>query len=451
MTRLVGAAASDVGRSRAVNQDGALVAAALFAVADGMGGHRGGEVASSLALRALDAAVGARRTTTLDSVVEAVAAANRAILESSRRDPELAGMGTTLCAVALVEGADGPRVVVANVGDSRVYRLRGDDLVQLTVDHSLVEMMVRQVRLDPAEAASHPQRNIVTRALGIERDLEVDAWELDAVTGDRYLLCSDGLSNELSDDRLAASLLAAATAEAAAVRLVEEGVEAGGRDNATCAVVDVVDAPEDAPDAEGTEGSVFVGAGETLDRASVPPDTTTVRLRPLVHLHSEADVSARPAGAVLAPSRPRARPAPPAAVEPPRRARRSPLRALAFVAAVLAVLVAGAAAVAWYANRTYFVDLHDGRVAIFKGRPEGLLWMSATVAEEPAPPVAAGSLSEPLCDRVLAQQSFIDVEAARDFVDQVRAEAAASARARAAAGVAVEVRNDCERAPRPSR
>lgn len=239
MIRFAHGAATDVGRVRGHNEDSLLVAEALFAVADGMGGHRGGEVASADALETL-------RTTVLDpdsaAIHDAVLAANRHVFERSVTEPQLAGMGTTLCLVALVHDEDSEQsIAIANVGDSRVYLLRDGEFRQITLDHSLVETMVRGGQLSPDEAAVHPGRNVLTRALGIEPDLEVDLFSEPAAAGDRYLLCSDGLYNELSDDEIAATLRRVDAPWNAASELVAAAVDAGGRDNVTVVVVDVID------------------------------------------------------------------------------------------------------------------------------------------------------------------------------------------------------------------
>jgi protein phosphatase len=238
MTTFSWGAASDTGRLRSINQDSALVADNLFAVADGMGGHQGGEVASQLAVKSLERSAGAITTADL---IEGVQLANSEVFEKGSEDPSLHGMGTTLCAVALVHSDDEERIAVVNVGDSRVYLFKDGDLSQLTQDHSLVEDLVRQGRLTPEEAAVHPQRNIVTRVLGVYPDISVDSWELMPVTGDRYLLCSDGLFNEVSHDRIASVLRRLRSPQEAADELVRLANEGGGRDNITCVVVDVVD------------------------------------------------------------------------------------------------------------------------------------------------------------------------------------------------------------------
>ena len=180
MTRFVWGAASDTGRIRQANEDSYLVVDGLFAVADGMGGHQAGEVASRLALESLQTEFTSAGT---DVLVRAVEGANRALVQRSAVDPELAGMGTTLVAMALVDAAGREAIGVVNVGDSRLYLLSDGELTQITEDHSLVASMERQGRLTAAEAAVHPQRNILTRALGIDGSVLVDSWEILPVVG----------------------------------------------------------------------------------------------------------------------------------------------------------------------------------------------------------------------------------------------------------------------------
>lgn len=239
MTTLAWGAVTDTGRIRDINQDGVLSAEGVFVVADGMGGHSGGEVASAIAVELM------AETTSFNSVgelVETVQRANREVLDRARDDRALHGMGTTLVALVAmtVDGAE--LLCVANVGDSRLYLRTPDGMIQLTDDHSLVEGMVRDGWITPSEAKVHPQRNVVTRALGVEEPLLVDAWELVPVAGDRYLLCSDGLNNELSDAEIEEILDQTADPQEAASELVETACDAGGRDNVTVVVVDVVDA-----------------------------------------------------------------------------------------------------------------------------------------------------------------------------------------------------------------
>ena len=264
MTRLRSGSATDVGRVRTSNQDVALEDPDLFAVADGMGGHVGGEVAARVAVDSLRAAF--QRQPTVEGLRRAVAEANRAVWSHGQTESELRGMGTTLTATALVEETAGRQVIaLANVGDSRAYVFSKGQVIQVTADHSLAEEKVRQGQLTEAEAAVHPHRHILTRALGVSSDVDVDLWELHLRDGDRILLCSDGLTNEIGDERIGQVLGTVKDPTAAAQELVKAALDHGGSDNITCVVVDVVDivgagSPADSP-AGATEAAAEAGAG----------------------------------------------------------------------------------------------------------------------------------------------------------------------------------------------
>src|SRR5690606_29380742 len=188
-------------------------------------------------------------TNTLDDLVAAINEANVAIYEGATDDPDRAGMGTTVTAIAVVDDPLGGEAIgVANVGDSRIYVLRHGRLRQLTIDHSFVQELVAEGAISRDEARTHPRRNIVTRALGIEPTVRVDSWSMPVIRGDRFVLCSDGLVDEVSDDDIVDILLAHADdPDAAAQALVDAANDAGGRDNITVVVVDVL-AGDDPPD-----------------------------------------------------------------------------------------------------------------------------------------------------------------------------------------------------------
>jgi serine/threonine protein phosphatase PrpC len=238
VSRLRSGSATDRGRVRSINQDRVIVSPDLVAVADGMGGHVGGEVAARTAVETLVSTFGEQRSS--DGLVTAVQAANRAIWEESRTRGDLRGMGTTLTAAALVDDNGEQHLTLVNVGDSRAYLFEGGELTQLTQDHSLVEEMVRHGELTAGEAATHPHRHILTRALGIDRGVEIDAWQLSPPDGSRVLLCSDGLTNELSEGEIADILATVHDPEAAASDLVHAAVDHGGNDNVSAVVVDVL-------------------------------------------------------------------------------------------------------------------------------------------------------------------------------------------------------------------
>ncbi len=244
-------AATDVGRIRTGNEDAFIAEPLVFGVADGMGGHQAGEVASAIAVQKMRDHLG-EGAATVEAAEAAVVDANNAIFNGARSNSEQRGMGTTLTAmIVLADGADGEstrRFVLLNVGDSRTYRLRGTQLRRVTVDHSYVQELVSTGHITEIEARSHPRRNIVTRALGIEPTVRVDTWVLPFVKGDRYLLCSDGLVDEVDDVEIAEVMAANPDAQRAAQALVDAANEHGGRDNVTVVVVDVLDGDVTADD-----------------------------------------------------------------------------------------------------------------------------------------------------------------------------------------------------------
>ncbi|MEM8924326.1 MAG: protein phosphatase 2C domain-containing protein [Actinomycetota bacterium] len=258
--QLRGATSSHVGNVRESNQDRAHFGGYIAAVADGMGGHQGGEMAASIAISEFLEVVDPIAPGGLRTLVED---ANRAVFERAA-DPELRGMGTTLVALTLRPAEQ--KISVVNVGDSRAYFVRGGEMGQLTIDHSLVEDLVRQNRLTPAEALTHPQRNILTRALGIASEVEVDQFLVPTRIGDRFLLCSDGLFNEVSEDDILGILTQFAEPNQAADALVAAALQGAGRDNITVCVVDVVD--------EGGGGNVSSAEPETLQMPAYEPATT---------------------------------------------------------------------------------------------------------------------------------------------------------------------------------
>jgi protein phosphatase len=243
--------ATDIGRVRQGNEDCYLVESPLFAVADGMGGHRGGEVASHLALDTVEAMHLRGEGTLADQVREA----NRAVFERSSKDRSVAGMGTTLTA-ALV---DGEGLHLAHVGDSRAYLLRAGSLRQLTDDHTLVNRMVKAGEITRAEAEVHPHRNVVTRSIGTEPDVPVDEQSVALLEGDRILLCSDGLTGMVTEDQIQAILESTDDAQQAADRLIRAANRAGGIDNITAVVLDV---------REGQDAAAPVG---TATASRTPP------------------------------------------------------------------------------------------------------------------------------------------------------------------------------------
>ena len=264
------AVVTDTGRRRLGNEDASVFEPPLFAIADGMGGARAGEIAAGIAAAVIEETVAETRGT--DGIAAIIADANRRIWERSLADPATAGMGTTVT-IALVDAADGT-VAIGHVGDSRGYRLRDGPLEQVTTDHSLVAELVESGVLTPEEAERHPQRSAITRALGTEPAVEADVFTLDALPGDLFLLCSDGLSDLLSEDQIAAAIETADRDPAAAGdALVAAANAEGGEDNITVLLFELVAGDDPGVAAETAEDGG--AAGESGDGTGSRPDTPT--------------------------------------------------------------------------------------------------------------------------------------------------------------------------------
>ena len=258
---------SDTGRKRRQNEDAFVCEPPLFAIADGMGGAQAGEVASRLAAAVFEE--GAAAVQGEDGVATVVRAANPRIFERAVHDPAVAGMGTT-ATVAVVDAA-AATVTIAHVGDSRAYLYRLGSLEQLTTDHSLVGELVRSGRLTEDEAAVHPHRSVITRALGTDADVEVDTLTVDGAPGDLVLLCSDGLSAMVRDDEILRVLEATGAApREAAEALVSAANAAGGEDNVTVVLFELVDADAEAPP------PTLVPGIDDVDEEETGPDGPTL-------------------------------------------------------------------------------------------------------------------------------------------------------------------------------
>jgi PPM family protein phosphatase len=364
------ASLTDVGRQRQSNEDSYLEREPLFAVADGMGGARAGEVASRMAVEAFDASGGSSDRP--EEMLRGVAReANRRIYEMAQGDSEHAGMGTTLTA-ALVAGRE---VAVGHVGDSRLYRLRGGALERLTEDHSLVEELVRQGRLTPEEAETHPQRSIITRALGPEPDVEVETFTDVGRSGDVYLICSDGLSGMVSEAEMTAILEESASLTDAAARLVETANRNGGKDNITVVLFRLESDGDDAEE-DDVGSDTLTGAEEGLSAEAVR--------EAVVHEGATTAIGAEEAEAARARERSAAAPRDegrsPVRVLPPRGedGRRRPRpggRTRRRIGALLVALALIAAGVGLYAGsrQFYFLGTDDrGVVALYRGLPYDL-------------------------------------------------------------------------------
>jgi PPM family protein phosphatase len=358
---------SDVGLLREGNEDSAYAGPHLLAIADGMGGHAAGEVASAVAIAAL---VGldseAPLDHPLDALANAVATAASTMQEISAQNPDTAGMGTTLTALLW----DGASVAICHIGDSRAYLLRDGELHQITHDHTLVQSMVDDGRLSPAQAANHPSRSLVMRALQSGTDSEPDLSVLEARAGDRYLLCSDGLSDVVtSDDTLRETLTGIGDRNQAVEQLINLALRGGGPDNITCIVADVVQ--EDDAEPQTGQMSVVAGAASNGDgRPRMRADSPAVRAHELTHAGAPAETGSaagRHGGAQEEGG---------AAEDDGRRARRRwPL--VTSILVVLLLVIAGGAYVAWRVTQNqYYVGTDGKQVIIYRGVDQKVLGVS---------------------------------------------------------------------------
>ena len=356
-------AATDIGQVREGNEDSFLVVAPLYAVADGMGGHRGGEVASSLALETVQGMFERKEGSLADQVVEA----NRAVFDRSQNDRSVSGMGTTLTA-ALV---DGSRVHLVHVGDSRAYLLRGGELAQLTEDHTLVHRMVMEGEISQEEAETHPHRSILTRALGVDQSVQVDESDVEAAAGDRLLLCTDGLTGMVPEGQIREILLESADPQEAVEKLVKVANRAGGIDNITAVILDFSeDGSEPGPTKRSDTTVVGARIPEPLAEASTPrgPSTSSPAARPAAGTRPEA----------LRRSSPRVG------------------RKVGIWAGVtLAIVALAMVGLRLYLDTQWFVGVSNGRVAIFRGVPTevGGFELHSVVVETSIPAKEAQALA----------------------------------------------------------
>jgi PPM family protein phosphatase len=363
--------ATDTGRQRSANEDSVFVRAPVFVIADGMGGAQAGEVASKTSVEAFERELPEGPPERV--LRETIEGANRAIHRLARTDPNLNGMGTTTTAAILDQSAE--EVAIGHVGDSRAYRLRRGKLERLTRDHSLVEEMRRKGQLTEAQAEDHPQRSIITRALGPEPEVEVDLQTVPAQAGDIFLICSDGLTSMLDDEHIE-RLLARATSMQNAVRaLVDEANRAGGRDNISVIAFKVVDAAEPALDS-ASEGATLIGS--TAEEAGLT--ATEVRRR------AAADAA-------------RQRREEQAAKKPGKRRKR--VKRAAGLLAALIVVVAIVFGATYGLRHVWFLGTDDaGRVALYRGLPYELPFGVKLWSEKYSAPVQTASLPEKRKDAV---------------------------------------------------
>ena len=338
MTRWRYAAATDIGLVRQTNQDALFADDKLAIIADGMGGHAAGEVAAAMSIDLVRE--GFRESQSVEGLVEAIQGANTAVLDDARDNPEHFGMGTTIIAIGLTYDLDNvvaPTLV--HVGDSRAYQLRDGALRQLSEDHSVAEEWVRMGRLTPEEAAVHPRRHQLTRGVGVEDTIAIDVTSINAVAGDRLLLCSDGLSNELDGDTLARLASAPNGLEMAVESLVSAAKVAGGRDNISVILI------------EFDEVNVSATPIRRTMSTAPPPVVTNTR-------------------ATAVQSR-----------------RRLTWRVLASALILLGVIGGGVAVIHWYAYSTYYLASNGTNIVVYQGQPSGVLWYRPMMVADTGLPV----------------------------------------------------------------
>ncbi|HEV2685063.1 MAG TPA: Stp1/IreP family PP2C-type Ser/Thr phosphatase [Actinomycetota bacterium] len=307
---------TDVGRVRERNEDAAFAGDHVFAVADGLGGHRAGEVASDLALGSVRALDQSEPRVAAKGVADAVRDGNRAVHDRAETDDSLRGMGTTMTAVVI----SGNTAFIAHVGDSRCYLIRGGQITQLSRDHTLVARMVSEGRLTPEQAEAHPQRSVLTRALGADKEVDVDESRITLIDGDRLLLCSDGLTGTLSDEEIRDYATGGSDLDEICRRLVEAANERGGQDNITVVLIDISDAAH---------------PGRKPHRARA------------------------------------------------KTGRRFPWRLLVWLLILGALIGGGYGGVRAWANRSYYVGYNGDRVAIYRGLPVSFAGVRLSHVQEP--------------------------------------------------------------------
>ena len=382
---------TDVGKIRKMNQDFLAVSNSLFIVADGMGGHRGGEAASEIAAKKL---FEKQTYSTVQSFRDQVIEANTAVRAIAETNSELEGMGTTLCGITLVEPSTGnaETLAVANIGDSRIYLLSQGKFSQITEDHSLVEEMRREGKITEKEAESHPHRNIITRALGIDVEANVDCWEVPIHKDDRFLLCTDGLSNEVSAEEIRHILEKVDSPQEAAEKLVRLANSNGGNDNTTVVIVDVKEGEESTTPSTASPISV-----PTPHQTSSFSFSTTSR-----------SLGNRPEGATEWETTP------------------ENIRKL-IVTALVMLLIIGVF-IGRYARDNYFVSfeqvgdtsIENSQILIYQGRTSSILWFDPTIEERR--PILGRDLDERTVEEIKQKPQFETLQEASKYLDALQEE-----------------------------
>ncbi|MHB8379315.1 MAG: protein phosphatase 2C domain-containing protein [Acidimicrobiales bacterium] len=368
MTRWRFAAATDIGLVRQSNQDALFADDTLAIIADGMGGHQAGEVAAAMSIELVRQ--GFRKSQNVEGLIEAIQSANTAVVNDAQENPAHFGMGTTIIAIGLTyDLADVVTPTLVHVGDSRAYQIRDGALRQLSEDHSVAEEWVRMGRLTPEEAAVHPRRHQLTRGVGVEDTISIDVASINAAAGDRILLCSDGLSNELDGDTLVRLASAPNGLELAVERLVSAAKVAGGRDNISVILIEFDEVSVSATQIRRT-------------MSSAPPPVAPIA--PLTN----------------------------------GRRRRLTWRVWAVVFIFAGVIAGGVAVVHWYAYSTYYLAKDGTTIAVYQGQPSGVLWYQPVLVADTGLPSSrlrpsdaralAATISEPSLNAALSYAKYLN-------------------------------------------
>jgi protein phosphatase len=413
------AARSDVGLVRKENQDSGYAGPHLLVVADGMGGHAAGDVASSIAIGEMVGLDGENpgADEALDRLAEALRAANNELREAVQHQPELQGMGTTVTALLRT----GNKIAVAHIGDSRAYLMRDGTLTQITHDHSFVQSLIDEGRITEAEAEGHPQRSLVTRVLTGQHEDRPDLAMREAHVGDRYLVCSDGLSGFVARDTIQEILAQTQPPGATADHLVELAMRAGAPDNVTCIIGDIVDLDKDRPPSTAQE---VVGAASEHR-------VKTTRAIPLTPAAKAAALSREALGTDVSDAEEDELGHLPEKGRPSRRRRW--IKAVSLVLLVLAAVVGGGYAAYSWSQEQYYVGESNGHVAIYQGVSQniGSLGLSHVVNKSD---ISLRDLPDFYRGKLGSTVSTTSIEDARRLVTDMRVQAIQCQTTRAAGG-----------------
>lgn len=397
-------AASDVGRVRSSNQDSGYAGFNLFFVADGMGGHAGGDIASALCtqrIAKIDSAYGSPEDAT-KALVDVIWEANGVLGQTAKAHPELAGMGTTFSGLIFTD----QKVTVGHIGDSRIYLARDGEVSQVTSDHTFVQRLVDTGRITPAEALVHPRRSVLMRVLGaVDEFPDVDTYTMDAIAGDRWLICSDGLSGVVPPEIMERILLSKMSSQEATELLVGEALEFGAPDNVTVIVVDIVDAGYST---DFEPSAVFVGSGANEVVIEERKGRRTLKILNPITLFELFKKAEDPAGYVPESDEYLEK----ILRETKRRIMWRKLRQVLTALLLLAAIVFALLQAYEYTQTRYYVGVLDGKVTIYQGIKEALgpLKFSTPYEETDILVSDLNSYQQNLLNRTISAESLADAE-----------------------------------------